>query len=112
MAQKPATPVLFCIGVAALAALVASLLNAKGSALYNAAEGNSTAPRAMAAPTPNSTFWSMSSAHIGGAIRGTTFLSAGVGARTSAEARSVAANIELRANCEDLRPIAGVNAEV
>ena len=48
MAQKPATPVLFCIGVAALAALVASLLNAKGSALYNAAEGNSTAPRAMA----------------------------------------------------------------
>jgi hypothetical protein len=84
----------------------------------------------MAAPTPNSTFWSMSSAHIGGAIRdtpglsagvgahiggairGTTFLSAGVGARTSAEARSVAANIELRANCEDLGPIAGVNAEV
>ena len=37
----------------------------------------------------------MSSAHIGGAIRGTTFLSAGVGARTSAEARSDAAIIEL-----------------
>ena len=28
MAQKPATPVLLCVGVAALAAVVASLLNA------------------------------------------------------------------------------------
>ena len=47
MAQKPATPVLICVGVAALAAIVAPLLNAKPSANYSAAEGTS-APRAMA----------------------------------------------------------------
>ena len=47
MAQKPATPVLLCVGVAALAAVLASLLNAEASVQYNAAEGTST-PRAMA----------------------------------------------------------------
>ena len=47
MAQKPATPVLLCVGVAALAAVLASLLNAEASAQYSAAEGTST-PRAMA----------------------------------------------------------------
>ena len=46
MAQKSALPVLLCVGIA-LAAVVASLLNAKGSAQYNAAEGTSTA-RTMA----------------------------------------------------------------
>jgi len=47
MVQKPATPVLLCVGVAALAAVVASLLNAEVSVQYNAAEGTST-PRAIA----------------------------------------------------------------
>ena len=47
MAQKPATPVLLCVGVAALAAVLASLLNAEASVQYNAAAGTST-PRAMA----------------------------------------------------------------
>ena len=48
MAQKSATPVLLCVGVAALAAVLASLLNAEASVQYNTAEGTSTAPRAMA----------------------------------------------------------------
>ena len=44
MAQKPATPVLLCVGVASLAAVVALLLNAGPP---RASEGTST-PRAMA----------------------------------------------------------------
>ena len=47
MAQKPATSVILCVGVAALAAVLASLLNAEASVQYNAAEGTSTA-RTMA----------------------------------------------------------------
>jgi len=46
MAQK-SSPLLLCVGVAALAAVLASLLNAEASVQYNAAEGTSTA-RTMA----------------------------------------------------------------
>ena len=45
MAQKPATPVLLCVGVAALAALAATgcLQVSRGDRMYDAAEGTSTA---------------------------------------------------------------------